>query len=682
MKLAPESKIFTPQFILKVWAEGFNIPNLGEMTYELEDVHLAYNRYRFVTSEIVTNHLKSMVTSEYLDALSTAIQGSMSGVKDMLRDATFEGLTAEESTDIIRRDSYGAEMGLALTFISAKVVCMASPLQLMASDERKHAIGTAIKSLKKRPAWNTFYASLSKDGKDKLGRWINSDELPSLKKISSLFSSESLDENTRKEFATQLIHARFVDSLKKNEQSKKLFGAIRTHLLTQDFSDYTALRRVQICQKHEAYFRKSQQLIKSLKATTQSTIDETYLKKLEEARAHFAKEARGWVYELHCCWLLAHYALHQGKLDEACTRYKEVIEHSTALPPAGQYNLLSEALMCASMHGTKGHAILLRQAKNLGIVFDIIVAHDHPDEWSSKAYSQATQFIKPYEVERLQQNLKTAMPRAKLDFEKVPDPFIFAYMDAEKLTSPNTKSKIGDTTVSILQFSQAVMLRDYEKVESMLPEVSILKRSDHSKGHSALIIALQNYRDSLSSSDKSVVLLLMEKLKTENRVPRQKFLSTIRTDKKKLTPLSLSIESYDAHIVRSLLSLGACPNFRCTPQFNTPLLHAMKRLAECLDNPTKANYVESSRQIVHELLKRRADPTCTHDFPGRGYTVGMLAAELDEVEILKAFHRRGMSLTDEYLDPVEKKYVGLGHIAMHFGSVKTLAYLKGQLKAV
>lgn len=59
-------------------------------------------------------------------------------------------------------------------------------------------------------------------------------------------------------------------------------------------------------------------------------------------------------------------------------------------------------------------------------------------------------------------------------------------------------------------------------------------------------------------------------------------------------------------------------------------------------------------------------------------TVAMLAAELDELGLLKAFEENSADsvLKAVYLDPVEGQLVGLGHIATYYKSKKVLGFLR------
>ncbi len=679
MKFVPKPILFSPLSIIKLYSGAFGISLPEKTRDELENIHLSYNRYRFLPDEVVSQPLKDKVTSDYLEAVREALFSSISMFNEFIQRCTFEGLTADETREIVWKDLYSAVLGKALHFIHHIEPGLPSLHSLIASDDLNHATEQTLQGLDQDATWSEFKSRLIKEDRDKLRRWCRTEELPSITKITSLLESSFLDADTKEMFATRLLHARFIDSLKRGECSKIMFSAIRNRLRRCDFDSYAMRERDSICRKHTAYFDEITRLNGSICRAKLGIDIAGYLQELRALRKKFSTEPRSWAFKLHVDWLTAQSYLYQGELKRACRLYGKTIDLVSSFAPESQYLFLSEALMCASITGKSGDTILLKKAKNLAIVYGLMPSHDHPEEWPKKAFDSLSDFVKPYEIDDWQRQLKNQFPNARIDFDNVPLPFLIASMENQRFTSPNRKSKISGSNSRLEQLSQAVQRRDYSAIKNMLNDSYIARMGNLTKGHNPLIIALQNFVVKRSAQDRNVVLWLLAKLKTENRDLVKKLLS-IRTDKRKLTALSLAIDSYDKEIVLSLIELGAPVNLRASPEFVTPLLYAMRRVAECLGSTPRNQYLKNARRNVEILLEYGADPNLTHELPGPGFTAGMLAAELDEVEILKLFHTKGMNLTSTYFFYQGNRSVGLEDIASYFKSTNVLAYLKSSAK--
>src|SRR5690554_6541568 len=99
MKFAPKATVLTPFPLLRLWAKGFDVSISDELKHQFNS-HLSYNRYAFLPDAVVITHLQGKFADDYLTALSSAVFGSIRGAQDTLIDATFEGLTADESEQI------------------------------------------------------------------------------------------------------------------------------------------------------------------------------------------------------------------------------------------------------------------------------------------------------------------------------------------------------------------------------------------------------------------------------------------------------------------------------------------------------------------------------------------------------------------------------------------------------
>lgn len=544
MTTTPDPTLLAPLSILKIWADGFGIQLNEEQRYEVTNIHTAYNRYKYLPQELVTDQLKGLVTESYQNALTQIIPATINDVIENVRETCFFAMTPKQIEDYVWGEIYAVAFAEALFFVHHNEKYLPSLLQMMKSDDSRHATSVALEHLDNDPTWREFKSTLDKAAIDKLWRWRTM-ELASLTTLKALLSSNKLSEESRQRFFTILLHARFLDSFKpkpKKEESEQgpselLFASIRFRHLNRDLR---------------------------LPLPQQVTHTEQ------------EKEQCLWAYDLLKGWQRANQDFNKGDVKGACRRYTQLLKLSPTLKPAEQRGLIHCAMMVASMKDKNGDAPLLRKAKNLAIVYGFDPAHDHFDERDKDAYKQRNDFVKEYEVEELQRDCKRIFPKASVDYSRVRPIIPVAYYEETNFTAPARKSKIGDSDVALEQLSQAIQHRQYDQLVKLLKQTKNLRFGNYARGHTPLIIALQNYIRSRSEKDENTVFMLLEAYKT-NALLHKAAIQT-RTDRLKLTPLGLAIESNHPAFVEKLLELGASVNQRFSQHFCTPLEYAEHQL--------------------------------------------------------------------------------------------------------
>lgn len=678
------SDIKRPEFsnplqALKIWVYGFGITMSNQQEKELNNTFVAYNRYHFVVDELIANNLKGKVSDGYLEALKNAMESAINYRLEDAGSVVFERLTCFEAQQLIIEELLPSIFSEFLAFIQHSQAELLSPLTLLAGGNEHLAVARTIQALRKDKHWPAFCESLTKEDKDKLARWEKT-ELPSLSKVCEIFENDNLSSKTRVYYKTAVLHARLLDALKTKPRYKKLLASTRLKLFNQDLRPNVNTWRHYFTKESENYHREVQSIINHFSSGRNLLHDNAYINDLERLKSKLLAEERGWSYVFHCDWLKARYLTVNGDLKGACHCYAKILDSVAFLVGPLHVGLLTDALMAASMYGAKGHAVLLKKAKNLAILLNLDSPHDHPDDYPDKdhqkALTQLTDFVKPYEIERLQGLLKNKFPNAQIDWRKHPDPFVVA--GEISFVDPNRYSFFGDSDIRIEQLCQAVMMREYDAIDNLLGDADVSRNRNLNRGHNALFIALQNYEDSLVNKDREVVLKLLAKLKKEKAKYRERVLELLaaRTDEHKLTCLALAINTGDKEVVAELLELGASPSQRHSKQFVTPLITALRRLSDIvLGLSERAERAQKARDIAFMLLDKGADPNEKHDKPGPGYTALALAVEMNEVDLLRKMIACGGDVSVTYIDPVEQSEIGLKTVARCFRSSEALRLL-------
>ncbi len=542
------SELFAPLGVLKVWADGFGIQLTKTQRDKLGHLHTPYNIYPHLLREVIIEQLDGLLLDSYHECLKQVIPATIEDVCKLVRETSFFTMTPAEVEAFIWGELYAVAFTEAYYYLHQQEHYLPSLLQMMGSNDSRHATAIALTHLDDDPEWRTFYQTLDKADKDKLWRWRNT-ELPNLSSLKALFNTAELTVATRQRFFTILLHARFLDSFKPKKDPKEqdedtpatpaqlMFEGIRLRHLNRD------TRIILPC-----------------------TIDRTEQQKAEAL----------WAYELLDGWHMAAKEAKNGNIESACKRCLQLLDVAPTLGPSEQDALIYFSLMIGAMKDKDGDAVLLRNAKNLGILFGSEQPHNHVDERTKQPHKERNDFVKQYEIEELQRDFNSLFPEAEVDYSHVQPENHVAYIGEPSFSLAKRKSKVGDSELRLEQLSQAIAYREYNKAKVLLKQTTNINFGNYTRGHTPLVIALQNYNDSKSEEDAKIVSLVLDKCELDPMAHKE-VLQT-RTDKYKITPLSLAIEANEPEFVRRLLELGADPSQRFSQRFIRPIDYVRQRL--------------------------------------------------------------------------------------------------------
>ncbi len=407
------------------------------------------------------------------------------------------------------------------------------------------------------------------------------------------------------------------------------------------------------------------------------------LKAFEKLLAEHDQKGRSR-YLLH--WARARWQVLSGRLADALPDYELAFDAALYRAGPNQQEIFKELLVVAARLGS--NKPVLKRIKNQAVVFGLFKAPMDAqilEDWEVAQLSgQFAQVFPPQGrfVEALE----------SLENEKLPF-LVFDENDIESLKSdtskPNRVIGLRGADGQVLrrpQLSVLVSFGQTEKVRQLIAAGAPVDQLD-ATGGSALLAAIQRFEN---NGDRGGLDIILEQ-------PHQKETLDSATHRKKLTPLLYAIECGAPDVAAKLLAMGASPDQRGTTDNLTPLYRCMtyvawvwnprrmsqqfreKRyqvpdvhmadalrrygvsLAGVYGDSAKLQAMASSsaqnreaadmawssfeasiltthnRQkllsIIEDLLRHGAKPNAAHDYPIRGYTPVMLAAEEDAIEV-------------------------------------------------
>ena len=389
-------------------------------------------------------------------------------------------------------------------------------------------------------------------------------------------------------------------------------------------------------------------------------------------------------YLLH--WARARWQVLSGRLADALPDYEAAFGAALYRAGPNQKAIFEELLVVAGRLGS--NRPILKRRKNQAVVFGFLKAPMEGqilEDWEVAQFSgQFAQVFPPQGrfVEILESSEHEELPFLVVDQNGIeslkPD-----------ISKPNRILSLRGADGQVLrrpQLSVFVRFGQTEKVRQLIAAGAPVDQQDVTGG-SALLAAIQRFEN---NGDRGVLDILLEQ-------SHQKQTLDNTTHRKKLTPLLCAIECGAPDVVAKLLAMGASPDrrgmtdnltalYRCmsyvawvwnpgrTDQSlrrhlsSAPDLHradAMRRygvgsagvfgdrplieskefgnaknlkIFETLLASEKTKILSRHTRprllsIAENLLRQGAKPNAVHDYPIRGYTPLMLAAEEDAIEV-------------------------------------------------
>jgi ankyrin repeat protein len=437
-------------------------------------------------------------------------------------------------------------------------------------------------------------------------------------------------------------------------------------------------------------------------------------------------------------WHEARWLVLSGDLEKALQFYIKAFEDSLFRSGINQKYIIEESLVVASSV-IKPDKVFLKHLKNALIMFkyDIpSVSQKEPsnkfediiEDWEVENWKASFFLIFP----------KSGMfqEAEELEFNANIGPIIVE--DIDKLQPdyrhPNRKIKVGDNRVKIWpQLAWFADREDLTVVKRLLDEGASVNVSTK-VGDTPILMALE----ALNICEIPYSSLNDKMFKLISGFEHKKEIINKRTEKKRLLPIISAVESGRVDIVEKILELGADVNGRGASDEQTALNVCIKRIgmvkdpvlywtnqinmemtSEVLDsirrhNPGLTGFslnhqasfiknqdnnpdfkriintiielqierviehmsLEELRKIALLLIDAGADVNAKHTSPVKGYTPLMLAAELDEVNIVNAMLIKGGNPRETYYCEKLLKEVDCWDIAEYFNANNALLALK------
>jgi len=437
-------------------------------------------------------------------------------------------------------------------------------------------------------------------------------------------------------------------------------------------------------------------------------------------------------------WHEARWHVFSGDLESALQFYIKAFEDSLFRSGINQKHIIEESLVVASSV-IKPDKVFLKHLKNALIMFKYdtpSVSQKEPsnkfediiEDWEVENWKASFFVIFPksgmfQETEELEINANIG-PIIVEDVDKIQPDYRY----------PNRKIKVGDNRVKIWpQLAWFTDREDAPVVKRLLDEGASVDVATKS-GDSPILMALE----ALNVCEIPCRSLNDKMFKLISDFDHKKGTLNKRTEKKRLLPIISAVESGRVDIVEKILELGADVNGRGASDEQTALNVCIKRIGmikdpalywtnqinmemtpEVLDgirrhNPGltgfsldhQASFIQNQnrnpeikkifnmiielqierviehmsldelRKIALLLIDVGADVNAKHTSPVKGYTPLMLAAELDEVNIVNAMLIKGGNPRETYYCEKLLKEIDCWDIAEFFRADNVLLALK------
>lgn len=426
----------------------------------------------------------------------------------------------------------------------------------------------------------------------------------------------------------------------------------------------------------------------------------------------------------HLAWLLGRWHVLSGQFRDALRYYEEAAELANYRAGGQQKQIVEETLVLAAFIG--GEKPLLKRLKHRAIVFGLF-----PDPRSDEVIEAWEIEQLRQQFHRIFPRQGRFPEAADLEDEQGPLPFLMLNEEELAALEPDLRNPCRVRTVRAPdgqsrrwpQLGFFASVGRIDAVQALLEQGALVDQLDEAGG-SALLNALQRAED---TGDRRALDLLLEHTHSKGTLDSA-------TTRKRHTPLICAVRYGEPDVVGRLLAMGATPDRRGQIDDLTPLYRCLSsigairkpaRLAQSLRGALLADPDHMQREvrrrhnislggvfgdertlrdslahpghlaifeelvaaivkeeagrlaepkllhIVELLLKAGANPNAAHQYPARGWTPLMLAAENDSVEAFDLMMHHG---GDPYRQDAEGQ--DCSRIAVGFGSRRVVERLR------
>lgn len=591
--------------------------------------------------------------------------------------------------------------------------------------------------------WKSYISGLDKEAKDRIASWKKGTNLPSSLYVSGLEKLGQGEDRLQIDWSRVkllLLVSRAIDAMKRDADQNNfaddirllLWGACEKPDFQRDVLSVQNHVKSDLAEALPLIAQLQHRLMRTVKKTNE---DQAQLRKLIDLAKEKLPSNNYWLN-----WHEARWFMYSGDLGAANDLYKKAFKECLFNAGENQEYIINEALVVAA---NRSDLVFLKKLKRASITF----GYDIPSIPKSDVSNQVADLIEEWEIHVWEANLTTVFPEIGLfpgctieARELRKGPLIVTSPGSVKpnYRYPNRKIWIGETWKKrVPQLIWFLQCENYEVVEKLLKqEARVDVKSDSDDSPIQIALEALNVTDVpyKSLDDRFFNMLCQHDHKEETM--------NNRSQKLRLLPIILAVESGKPEVVQKVLEMGASSNGRGHTDEQTALNVCLKYIGavkdpdsfwknqkeipitpEVLDSIRRycagisgftleqqrlfkehrdkdlltkvikekiirlmrericeKMTLENMREIAKILIQSGADVNAEHRSPLPGYTPLMMAAELDERVLFDLMLMNDGDPGKKYSDPVSGKKYNCWEIASVFGSkdIQVTLYHIGQ----
>ena len=600
--------------LLRGLAKVFDLKaNDKKLDDKARDIHIDIN---FVQHQINTlcDQVIDLLDTSLVNYVSKQLLNALDHYRLIVATHDVSGLNRYQVNKLMSKHCFGDQFAVALQEFCQQ---LNGPNPILLASYDTNAVSNIISWLDQYDKnWNEFIANLNKEKKAILTNWKNGKKIPSiisLKTLSNWPETETKTTLNLHRAQSLLFIAMCIERAKRDYEIKALFAHSLSVLwgssIKGSLEEDILLLQQPLHQQYPDFFKLCGKIAVELRRTTcKSTTQQTELKSVIE-RLKIIKQDLPIGYFID--WHQARWSVYSGDLTSAKTLYLKAFEG--ALFQSGEHlkDIINESFIVASSQ-PKPDKVFLKKLKMAVIShgFDISsVSTETPSnktedwiqDWEIENWKSSFQMIFP--KKGWFPNVEIHTPESKIG------PLIYdeATVKSIKPDLRNPNRRITTDIKGIKRWPQLVwfIAVENEAAVANLLEAGASVDVETSSGDTPLLLAIQAMCvcDERGKKPNSAFFKMLEtkghSAKTVNQA----------TQKLKLTPLTLAVDTGQFDVVKKILEMGADVNVRGHTDEQTALNICIKRIG-MLKNPEKSIKEQLNMAITPEVLDsvRRHNP--------------------------------------------------------------------------
>ncbi len=560
--------------------------------------------------------------------ISVQINGLKDQYIDFIKDYNADGLTRTQLVKLLNKSVFPAWIARVFTELHKE---FGGPSVATLFVQHNKAVPLVLKWISKHnSSWNELLDSREKKDRDRVSEWIKGNEIPSSQSIFALkniwIQESGLSVQNFENIQVLLLMARFVDSLRRSDQTCTLMNAVLLQLwqgfaeLPVPFQKEVGIILSKVSSDfdpsfYDALSKLQYKLIPDISKDSMCKEDTRIL--LDYARAKLVNISCNPGIQSWLDWGEAKWHVFSGTLEEANNFYKKAFDAALYQGGINLLDIINQSLVVASSL-EKADKVFLKRLKWAMLLFK----YDIPSVTSPNTSNRFEDSIEEWEIRAWRLNFSRIFPTVGLfpgvqfDMDALPYTMVNSEDEVKPdFRYPNRKFKIGEGHVlKMPQLNWFIIKENYDVFTKLLEAgASPNVFSDSMDTPLQLSLQLLNVLDPSSSFDDRFFWRLAE-------FPYKGEVVNTRSQKKRSLPLILAVQSGDPKIVQKVIDMGADPNGRGQTDEQTALNVCLKLMALC-KNPI--GFMENQREM----------PETTEVLDSfRRHTGGAVGSSLDQMK--------------------------------------------------